>query len=188
MYLPKRCVNRGTADLYSRTEISAKFQELISRWDLQLIGIISISQMYRRLSQIVMNNQVQVYSFNDVHQRRRERPRFHWVCSPKSLSLSVFWEATEYKLFACKWGWIPKCYLTLGSHRVSGTICSQRTQRCQGSSNDQRLKVSTWGWGKTCGQNTHVNLSTSHILQIPLKITTRNEIYWIIDYGIYLIN
>src|SRR4029434_2987992 len=33
------CVSRGTGDLYSRTEISAKFQELISRWDLQLMVI-----------------------------------------------------------------------------------------------------------------------------------------------------
>ena len=32
---------------------------------------------------------------------------------------------------------------------------------------------------RTCGQiqNTHDNLSTSHVLQIPLKVTTRNEIY-----------
>src|SRR4029434_10612613 len=33
------CVSRGTGDLYSKTEISAKFQELISRWDLQLMVI-----------------------------------------------------------------------------------------------------------------------------------------------------
>src|SRR4029434_9584442 len=41
-----------------------------------LKGIISISQMYRRLSQIVMKNQVQVYSFNGAHQRRHRELDF----------------------------------------------------------------------------------------------------------------
>ena len=50
--------------------------------------IISISQMYRRLSQIVMKNQVQVYSFNGAHQRRTELD-FTECVPPTSLSLTL---------------------------------------------------------------------------------------------------
>ena len=82
-------------------------------------------------------------------------------------------------------------------------ICSHRAQGCQNSSHDQRTQnLCMWprilcpGWGgswelshTSCRAGPEYTWEVSHFthLQIKVNITTRNEIHWIIDYGIYVL-
>src|SRR4029434_5564661 len=56
---------------------NCKRVDVMGRWLPLLKGIMSISQMYQRLSQIVMKNQVQVLFFQWCAPEEEQRIRFH---------------------------------------------------------------------------------------------------------------